>query len=259
MAGIQKGGTITIDYTNPKHGPSSITWGDHLTQDTGDEIFWAGHEGNRNLRVFSWAEGSNTYSWRKVPISSWANNAPTSIAPDGIDWLSYNFTTGGVFPRNGIIGATRSGSNIWFAWSAGTDDNFPQAHIEMVELDRNNNFSVVQQVQIANSDYAYAYPALATNACTGQVGFSVEAGGNGNYENNAVGFWGDYTTYQTTTSAVGTDRYGDFSTIRQVQATTANPGNLFSAFAYGFEGTHKTETADVRYIVFGRPVTSCSN
>ncbi len=75
LAQIQAGGTIGIGYTDPANGPSSITWGDHLMQDTGDEIFWAGHNGNAQLRVFSLAENSNTYFWRDIGISSWANNA----------------------------------------------------------------------------------------------------------------------------------------------------------------------------------------
>lgn len=253
LAGIQAGGTITVEWTNTVNGPSSVTWGEHLTQNTGNKVFWAGHDGNNNLRVFSWAEGSSNYFWRDVGISSWANNAPTSTTPDGINWLAYNFTTG-VFPRNGIIGATRSGNSLWFAWTAGTDSNFPKAHVEMVEIDQSNNFNLLQQVQIWGSNVAFAYPALATNACTGGIGLSLEAGGNGNYENNYVGFWGDFVVYQTTDSAVGTDRYGDFSTIRQAPNTTANPGNLFAAFGYGFNKPHK---ADIHYILFGRPASSC--
>ena len=194
LAGIQAGGTITIEFTDPANSPSSITWGDHLTQNTGDEIFWAGHNGNTKLRVFSLAENSNTYFWRDIGISSWANNAPTSLTPDGQDWLAKNFNGpgGNSFPRNGIIGATRSANQLWFAWTAGTDSNFQQAHVELVTLDRNNNFSVIQQVQIWNNSYAFAYPALATCACTGEVGLSLQYGGNGNYENHVVGFWGDF-------------------------------------------------------------------
>jgi hypothetical protein len=262
LAGIAAGGTISIDFTHPSDGPSNITWGDHLTQDTGDEIFWAGHNGNNKLRVFSLAEGSNTYFWRDIGISSWANNAPTSTTPDGVDWLAKNFNGpgGNSFPRNGVIGATRSGNQLWFAWSAGTDSNFKQPHIEMVTLDRGNNFSKMQQVQIWNNDYAFAYPALATNACTGEVGLSFEFGGNGNYENHVVGFWGDFIAYITTGSNSGTDRFGDYVTIRQAPVTESNPGNLFTAFGFGVNAVPPPgsgKQSDVRYVLFGRPASSC--
>jgi len=91
LASIQAGGTITLEFTDPANAPSSKIWGEHLTQNTGDEIFWAGHNGNTKLTVYSLKEGSNTYFWRDVGISSWANNAPTSTTPDNQDWLAKNF------------------------------------------------------------------------------------------------------------------------------------------------------------------------
>jgi hypothetical protein len=260
FAGIQAGGTITIEFTDPANG--TMAWGSHLMQDTGDEIFWAGHNNNKNMRVFSLQEGSNTYFWRDVGISTWANNAPTSTTPDGQDWLAKNFNGpgGNSFPRNGVIGSTRVSNQLWFAWTAGTDSNFQQAHVEIVTLDRNNSFSKSQQVQIWNNSYAFAYPALATNVCTGEVGLSFEFGGNGNYENHVVGFWGDFVAYITTGSNVGTNRFGDYVSIRQAPPTAADPGNLFTAFGYGLNSVPPPGTGtntDVHYVLFGRPSSSC--
>lgn len=254
LSGIQANGTITIDYTSPPD--ASMAWGGHLMQDTLDEIFWAGHNSSSQMRVFSLQEGSNTYFWRDVGVSTWANNALNSTTPDGNNWVAGS----GGFPGNAVIGSTRVGSQLWFAWSAGTDKNFQQPHVEMVTLDRSNNFSKIQQVQIWNNSYAFAYPALATNACTNEVGMSFEYGGNGNYENHVVGFWGDFVAYITTGSNVGTTRFGDYVTIRQAAATKDNPGNLFGAFGYGLNSNPPpaggTRT-DVHYVLFGRPATSC--
>ena len=262
LAQIQAGGTIGIGFTHPED--SRMAWGSHLTQNTLDEIFWAGHNDNTSMRVFSCHENSDTYSWRDVGVSSWANNLPTSVTPDGQDWLAMNFSAGygfAAFPKNGVIGATRYYNQLWFAWSAGTDSNFPQAHIEMVQLNRSNNFQKDQQVQIWNSDYAFAYPALATNACTGEVGLSFEYGGNNKYyENHVVGFWGDFIAYITTGSDKGTNRFGDYVSIRQATPTPDNPGNLFAAFGFGIKKVPQPRigtTTDVRYVVFGRPASSC--
>jgi hypothetical protein len=258
LAGIQAGGTITLDFTDPANAPQSKVWGGHLTQDTGDEIFWAGHDGNGALTVYSLKEGSNTYFWRDASISGWANNNPTSTTPDNQDWLAKNFNgpSGNSFPLNGIIGAARSGNLLWFGWSAGTDKNFKQAHIEIVTLDRTNNFSRTQQVQVWNNSFAFAYPAFASNGCTGELGMSFEYGGGGNYENHVVGFWGDFVAYITTNSSLGTDRFGDYVSIRRAPVTRKDPGNLFTAFGFGLtKGTPpKTQNAsDVRYVLFGRP------
>jgi len=258
LAGIQAAGTITLEFTDPANAPQSKVWGEHLTQNTGNEIFWAGHDGNGSLVVYSLQEGSNTYFWRDVGIGGWASNAPTSTTPDGPDWLAKNFNGpgGNSFPRNGIIGAARSGNHLWFGWTAGTDNNFKQAHIEIVELDRSNNFSKVQQVQVWNNSYAFAYPAFSSNACTGELGMSFEYGGNGNYENHVVGFWGDFVAYITTNSSAGTDRFGDYVSIRRAPSDPKNPGNLFTAFGFGIDKQAPPATGkqtDVRYVLFGRP------
>lgn len=258
LAGIQAGGTITLEFTDPANAPSSKIWSEHLTQNTGDEIFWAGHNGNTKLTVYSLKEGANTYFWRDVGISSWANNAPTSTTPDNQDWLAKNFNgpNGNSFPRNGIIGAARSGNQLWFGWTAGTDNNFKQAHIEIVTLDRGNNFSKTQQVQVWNNSFAFAYPAFSSNACTGELGMSFEYGGNGNFENHVLGFWGDFVAYITTNSDAGTDRFGDYVTIRRAPPTQKDPGNLFTAFGFGVNKQTPPNTGkktDVRYVLFGRP------
>jgi hypothetical protein len=238
LSQIQAGATIFYGYTYPPD--SGLAWGSHLTQDTGDTIFWAGHNQNSALRVFSWAENSNTYYWRDIGIASYANNGLSAPNPDGTDPFLFGF------PGKSIIGATRSGNQVWFAWTAGTDNNFPQDHIEMVTLDSSNNFKLTQQVQIWNGGFAFGFPALATNRCTGEVGLSLMTGGGGNYANHAVGFWGDFVVYNTTNSGSGANRWGDYFTIRQ------NGYPNFSAMGYGLSTVNGNQQTDVRYVVFGR-------
>jgi hypothetical protein len=267
LSQIQAGGTITVEWTDPKNGGPA--YGGTVTENTGNEVFWAGQNNTSQMRIFSLAEGSGTYFWRDVNIGSWSNTGLSSKTPDGIDFLTKLRN----FPGNAVIGATRApgpplpgsgelfSDGLWFAWSAGTDNNFMQPHIEMVTLDRSKNFGLVQQVQIWNPGYTFVYPALATNACTDEVGFAIEGGGAGNfYENGLVGFWGDFVAYITTNSNIGTTRYGDYVTIRQDSTPDLN-GAFFDAFEYGLEkptaGQSGTQT-DVRYIVFGRP-GACQN
>ena len=245
LSQIAAGGTINFEYTTPSD--SSSAWGSHLSQDTGNEIFWAGQEHTSALRVFSLTEGSNTYYWRTVGISSWSNTGISSSAPDGHDWFSFGF------PGTSVIGATRSSNEVWFAWTAGTDNNFSQPHVEMVSLNINNNFHKDQQVQIWNNSYAFGYPALATNGCTGEVGLSLDSGGSANYPNHVVGFWGDFVVYPTTNSNTSSNRFGDYVTIRQDNSNNA----LMDALGYGLTSTEASGVeADVQYVVFGR---SCGN
>jgi hypothetical protein len=130
----------------------------------------------------------------------------------------------------------------------------------MVNLDRGNDFQKIQQVQVWNPNYAFAYPALSRNACTGEIGMSFEFGGGGNYENHVVGFWGDFVAYVTTSSDVGSTRFGDYVTIRQAPYSNQDPGNLFTAFGYGRNSVPPPgagTTSDVHYVLFGRPASSC--
>lgn len=92
------------------------------------------------------------------------------------------------------------------------------------------------------------------------MGLSLEYGGNGNYENHVVGFWGDFIVYITTASNVGTNRFGDYVTLRRQPGSQANPGNLFDAFGYGLNTANPPATGtrtDVRYVSFGRPASRC--
>lgn len=249
---IQAGGTINLGFTNPTDG--RMAWGAHIAQNPGTEVFWAGHNNNSEMRVFTMAEGSGRYFWRDVGISTWARRSLTSTTPDGLDWMDK--LSG--FPSNSVHGLTRNGNHLWMSWSAGTDDNFPRSHIEMVTLDQADGFAKERQVQIWNPDFEFGYPALATNACTGEIGLSLEYGGNGRYGNHAVGFWGDFLVYRTTSSNVGTKRFGDYVAIRREPADEANPGNLFAAFGYGLNKTTSGGTrTDMHYVSFGRPAAEC--
>lgn len=256
LSQIQAGSSITIDYTNPGDGQSA--WGAHLSQDTGNGVFWAGQDDNSHMRVFSFYETDGFYSWRNIGISTWSTTGLSSTTPDGVNWM--NKLAG--FPGNAVIGSTRVGNTVWFAWSAGTDNHFQQPHVEMVALDSGNNFNKLQQVQIWNNSYAFAYPALATNICTGEVGLSLEYGGDNTfYENHVVGIWGDFVVYVTSNSNLGVQRFGDYVTIRQTPVTSTNPGNLFTAFGYGVNSPTPPATGpqtDVHYVVFGRPAASCN-
>ena len=250
--------TINFDYTIA--GDGQIAWAGHLTQNTLDEAFWAGPKDSSTLRVFNMPEGSTSYSWTDVPIGNFPENSLctgwSSLTPDKQNWTGIKTPklTEGLcyFPANGLVGATRlvsSGNNrqqnqVLFAWSACSGLGFPQPHVQWVALDRNNNFALISQQQIWNANYAYGYPAFAVNS-NNDIGMSLEFGGGGNYENHVVGFWGDYVLYITTSSKVGTTRFGDFVTIRPYTPDLRR----FAAFGYGIT----KKGVDTRYVVFSRP------
>jgi hypothetical protein len=255
LSELQSGSTINFNFTTPSD--SSLAWGGHVSQNTRDEVFWAGHNNNSSIRVFNWPESSNSYSWRDISVGSWpktsSTNLMTSTTPDGQDWL--NKLSG--FPGNAVLGLARSsgtGDNqrvnqIYLAWTGAIGNGFKQPQVQWITLDRNNNFALINQQQVWNPGYAYTYPAFAVNS-QNAIGMSLEWGGGGNYENHVAGFWGDYVVYATTSSNIGTTRFGDYVTIRQNSADTTK----FDAFGYGLNKTSPPggTTVDVHYILFSR-------
>jgi len=198
--------------------------------------------------VYSLREDSNTYFWRNVNINSWPNSDYTSITPGGIDWMQMS----GGFPGAGVIGATRWGNNLWFAWMAARGGGFAHPHIQMVHLDRGNNFSLVEQVQIWNGGFAFAYPSLSTNV-GGEIGLSLAYGGGGTlHANHAVGYWGDFIVYPPRSSDASQGRWGDYVTIRPVGSDPSQ----FAAVGYTLRKRQPPQSGtffDPHYVQFRRP------
>lgn len=250
LSDISAGGTINYRYTDWSNG--GVAYGSHVTQNTGDEAYWAGNKNNSTLTVFNWNENSTSYSWRDVGVNNWPNGTLSSTGASGADWL----TKASSFPNAGVIGATRRNNEVWFAWmaSSGTGApggfNFPNANVQVVKIDPTNNYQRIDQFPIWNNDYAFAYPALATNS-QGEVGIALAWGGKTFDANSAVGILGDFVVWYPEASTFSTTRWGDFVTARQASPQT----NLFAGFAYAII-KDSTKTAgyyfDPYYLLFGR-------
>jgi hypothetical protein len=257
LAQIQAGGSISFDFTDPST-PSGqgAAYGSHLCQNVGDTVYWAGHFNTSKLRVFSMKEGENRYSWRDVDHDSYPSTDFTSLCPDNNDWLNF---VGTQFGAAAVIGATLVGSEVWFAWIAARGGGFAQPHVQVLQIDI-NTFKKTKQWQIWNSDYAFAYPSLATNAA-GEVGIALAWGGNKKYfASFAVGILGDFVVWYSeasdatdaTNSGAGSNtRWGDYLTCRR-----AHPdGNLYGGFGYAALKNAPPAAGtrfNPRYILFGR-------
>jgi len=252
---IQAGGTINFRFTTPSDSASA--YGSHISQNTGDEVFWAGcglPKDNGTMQVFSWHESSTSYFWRDVALKyNWPNGTLTSIAKDGNDWLNKLDN----FPKFAVTGTTRRGDEVWFAWTASSGDgghggfNFPNAHVQVVKIDVKNNYKLVDHFPIWNNDHAFAYPCLATND-RNEVGITLGWGGTKNfYANSAVGILGDFVVWYPELSDIATTRWGDYVTVRQASPQTG----MFAGFGYAIL-KDSTKTAGYRfdpfYILFGR-------
>ena len=243
LSELKNGGTINMNYTNPSD--STLAYGGHISQNTGNAVFWAGHKDNSTIRLFNFPEGSGQYFWRDVAINSWPNGTIASNDPDGVNWLSFGF------PGSAVLGITRRTANeIWFAWTGSSNANFKNPQVQVLEINA-SNYSVISQWQIWNDNYAFTYPSLATNSAD-EVGISLGWGGRQFYGNNAVGILGDFVVWYPELSNISNpSRYGDYFNVARNTPLSA----LFDASGYAvFKNTPPAtgQRFSPYYIQFGR-------
>jgi hypothetical protein len=287
---LPPGNQVTWEFTHPTD--ATLAKGSHLTQNAGATMYWPGHNGTRQMRIFSWEDTSQHYSWVDVGNSNYSNAVSdyTSKAPDGQYWLDLG--TPGRLKGDILLGAVvkpftgfpPSGEptppdQIWFAWTAGRDSNFPQPYVRMLMVEDQGplascplpgfpgimvpcgGITAVGELETWNPNYAFAYPALAANASNSEVAISLMWGGGGqNYMNHVVGFPEDLLLYNTTNSNVTftatpqancddasgglvTDhctRSGDFLSLRRV----GTADGLFGTLGYEVDLVNPNSSTD---------------
>jgi hypothetical protein len=238
----------------------SLTYGSP-TQNIGDENYWAAHINNSAIRIYSskgsdanyyWRERNLQANWPLAPLDAKKNRDIISAAPDSGDWVSEDHR---------IIGATKVGNVLWFAWTAAPGNggaggfNFPQAHIQIAKFDVSQDYKFIEQSQVWNPDIAFAYPSLTTNS-NFEVGISLAWGGGKSYGSHAVGILGDFVVWfgeasARTSARLSPTRFGDYLHVRLAHPDT----RFFSAFGYAVVNDSSTppqEKDEYLYVEFGR-------
>jgi hypothetical protein len=182
---------------------------------TGNEFYFAQHVDNSHMRIYSSVGGDANYAWREREVLSWPRLDDGNVvakAPDNPDWISEDHR---------IIGATRRGNELWFAWTAASGDgghggfSFPFAHVQVVRFDIGADYKRIDQFAVWNPDHAYCYPSLATNS-DGEVGISLAWGGGTTlFGSHAVGILGDWVVW-----------YGDASDVTVLRKQIGDDGKV---------------------------------
>lgn len=199
---LQDRTTVNFQFTQ-----STRAYWSHVSQNGQNGVYWAGHEDNSTMLVYSMMDGDNFYSWREVPINSWPNNTITSTAADGTDWLQ------DASWKTYVRAVAVRGNSVYFAWNASDGGGFPESHVQIVRINT-NSFTLQDQMQIWNPDFAFAYPYFETNA-EGQLGMVVAFGGGPYDASSGVGVWGDFVIYYPRLSSSSRNNYGHYHTARR--------------------------------------------
>jgi hypothetical protein len=146
-----------------------------VAQNCGETAYFAAHKDTSTLAVFSWPGGKATPVSQDLAVARWiGTNGYTSRTPDGRRWLDR------ADPR--ITGATLAGDELWFAWGVDANSNHRQnpfvqmARIKVTESNKGTQLSLIEDVNLFDSDSAICYAGLATNA-DNEIGVSYMIGG----------------------------------------------------------------------------------
>jgi len=248
------GSTVGVSYLSPTESIDQNTaTGARLTQSSADAMYWGGHVDSSRIKVFRWADNSNSVDRHNTQVNTWCKNPKdySTLAPDNRQWLDSSRTS-----ASSIIGATRKpgqtapDGEVWLAWGSGKDSGGAspctqgrsQPYVKIARIN-DRTLDSVGEYHIWNTAYAFAYPALATDP-SGQIGVSVAFGGSSNYASTTVGYLGDFVVYFvepsdvtltfTQTDAAGNlitnsdgsptlyTRFGDYFTVRN-----SGPSNTY--------------------------------
>jgi hypothetical protein len=224
------------------HALSSQNFAFRVANYCGDTAFWASHQDTSTLRIFQWQEGAPTPSFTDVPVAPWQAGPYQSVTPAGINWLSRL--------DERILGGAMAGNELWFGWSAnaGGANNRPNPYAQIARIDA-STLQVIENIDVFDSDFAIAYPALGSNV-DNEVGIAYTFGGGTGHPSPAVGFVTGAVQHVTTASGDHTPadgQWGDYLTVRRHQPE----GKLLAATGYTVKGAQRQD-GDPRFVLFGR-------
>jgi hypothetical protein len=222
-----------------------------VAQNCGTTAYFAAHEDTSTLRVFTWPETDAQPASAPVGVARWigGNAGYISRTPDGRRWLDR--------ADSRITGATLAGNELWFAWSVDRGSNQrPRPFIQIARI-TTNGLSLIDNINVFDSQSATAYPALSTNTAN-EVGISYMLGGGPAYPTHVVGIVSG--TQQNLVVAAsgrgplpdsqsGRFQWGDYLTVRRFPPAD----KLFAATGYTLAGAQDGDNLDAtpRYVVFG--------
>lgn len=206
-------------------------------------LYFASHNSTQQIRLFSWPESSSTVSQVNINVTPWRAGIYSAPGPDGNDWLGRcdPRITGG-WVANGVIG---------FLWSANRTTGRPFPYVRAIRINEQTK-SLLNEPDIWNSSYAYAYPDAYPNN-QGDVGITLFRGGGTRNPGHVVGTWNNATGSwslagtRTGTNGPADNKWGDYLTCRQ----HLPDGRTWLATGFTLEGGSSRNFIQPRLVHFG--------
>jgi hypothetical protein len=232
-----------------------------LVQGAGDTMYFAAHANTSRLRVWSWADGSDSINRVDVAHSAYKHvqiyHCPRIGGPETSDWCE-GFRGGSYKNDDNVLAGWVAKSRIGFAWNASQDPahGFRYPFVMAVEIDAQSMKRTAQPI-IWSPKYAYQYPAIAPNA-RGDLGGIVLRGGGKAYESctalirdsdsSASPSGWDAYTLDASSADPAEPRFGDYLGVAPAGADS----NTWVAGCMGLHGGSARSNLAVDYLAFGR-------
>jgi hypothetical protein len=212
-----------------------------LTQGALGSMFFASHNGGRQLRVFGWPDASNSIGTIDVTVGDWSAGPYSAPGPGGVEWL------GRIDSR--ITGAWVSGTRAGFLWTAAARGGRPRPYVKGAVVDTVTR-TLVEEPEIWNQSSAFAYPAACPNAA-GVLGVSLFFGGGTRHPTHVVGFrdgneWRLVITRASTDGPSG-GTWGDYLSCRR----HAPGSSEWVASGFTLQGGTDRRNVEPQYVHFG--------
>ncbi len=238
--------TVSWGRTNPLDG--RYTFSD-LSQQNPQNVHMVSIESTSSLEVMTFDDGAGNYAFHTVKVGQFpADSNLKSLDPDGVDWLTRGVAN--------VSASLADEGSLWVAWDAaasapGDTPNYPNAHVRIARIST-ITWSVLEERQVWNPDYAFAYCCLAHTR--GEVGYGVAVGGPHDYPNSCFGILGDFVVYyrddSTSTAGASSEaRWGDYITVRP----STVDDRRYAAFGYYTDGVGNAYNQRPYFLSYGRP------
>jgi len=228
-----------------QHFQSTQNFSLRCVQGAGDVMYFASHNSNSQVRLFTWPESSGSVTMTDVNVGTWSAGSYSAPGPDGNNWLTR------CDPR--ITGAWAADGRIGLMWSANRFGTArPRPYVRVVRIDEAAR-TLIDEPDIWNSSFAYAYPSAASND-RGHVGITLFRGGGALSPGHVVGLWDDVSNgWELRATRNGSDGPADGKWGDYLCCTRHSPDGLtWLASGYTLQGGSTRNQIEPRVVHFGR-------
>jgi hypothetical protein len=224
-----------------------------LIQGATTVMYGACHVDNNTQAIWRTVASGTTADRVTRNIDSWQNGNSSAPGPDGRNWFS-----GTENATHKVRGATCTGSEILFFWTASQGGGFPFPYWSISRFSRNSSRTYNESNEVWSSSAAWAYASGHSND-RNDVGGTATYGGGSTFYPSTVAWIRD--SYSITGSGFGLDsqfvtlgasgppisRWGDYLTARRHSPY----GNTWVGTGFTLQSAGGgTDTPD--YVWFGR-------